>query len=104
MQQRPPRSPDRDPRVLLQRWWSRLVERLEALVWALESGEISGAGIDVYEREPKIHPGLLRFKERVVLAPHIGSATVETRRKMAKIAVDNVLSVLGGRGPLNPVS
>jgi len=76
----------------------------EALVWALESSEITGAGIDVYEREPKIHPGLLRLKERVVLAPHIGSATVETRRKMAKIAVDNVLSVLGGRGPLNPVS
>ena len=76
----------------------------EALVWALESGEIAGAGIDVYEREPKIHPGLLRLKERVVLAPHIGSATVETRRKMAKIAVDNVLSVLSGRGPLDPVS
>jgi len=76
----------------------------EALVWALQSGEISGAGIDVYEREPKIHPGLLRLKERVVLAPHIGSASVETRRKMAKIAVDNVLSVLSGRGPLDPVT
>lgn len=76
----------------------------EALVWALESGEISGAGIDVYEREPKIHPGLLRFKERVVLAPHIGSASVETRRRMAKIAVDNVLSVLSGHPPLTPVA
>jgi len=76
----------------------------EALVWALESSEIAGAGIDVYEREPKIHPGLLKLKERVVLAPHIGSASVETRREMAKIVVDNVLSVLGGKGPLNPVT
>ncbi len=76
----------------------------EALVWALESSEIAGAGIDVYERELKIHPGLLKLKERVVLAPHIGSASVETRREMAKIAVDNVLSVLGGKGPLNPVT
>ena len=76
----------------------------EALVWALETGEIAGAGIDVYEREPQVHPGLLKLKERVVLAPHIGSASVETRRKMAKIAVDNVLSVLSGGEPLNPVT
>ncbi|HHR84799.1 MAG TPA: D-glycerate dehydrogenase, partial [Candidatus Acetothermia bacterium] len=76
----------------------------EALVWALETGEIAGAGIDVYEREPQVRPGLLKLKERVVLAPHIGSASVETRRKMAKIAVDNVLSVLSGGEPLNPVT
>ncbi len=75
----------------------------EALVWALESGQIAGAGIDVYEHEPKIHPGLLKLKERVVLAPHLGSATVETRRALAKIAVDNVLSVLAGNPPLTPV-
>ena len=76
----------------------------EALVWALESGQIAEAGIDVYEHESKIHPGLLKLKDRVVITPHIGSATVETRRKMAKIAVDNVLSVLSGRGSLNPVN
>ena len=75
-----------------------------ALVWALESGEIAGAGLDVYEREPKISPGLLKLKERVVLAPHIGSATVETRRELARIAVDNVLFVLAGRSPLTPVT
>ena len=76
----------------------------DALVWALESGEIAGAGIDVYEHEPRIHPGLLKLKERVVLAPHLGSATVETRRELARIAVDNVLSVLAGRAPLTPVT
>ena len=75
-----------------------------ALVWALESGEIAGAGIDVYEHEPKVHPGLLKLKERVVLAPHLGSATVETRRALAKIAIDNVLSVLSGGEPVNPVT
>lgn len=75
----------------------------DALVWALETGEIAGAGIDVYENEPKVHPGLLKLKERVVLAPHLGSATGKTRRRMAKIAVDNVLSVLSGREPLDPV-
>jgi glyoxylate reductase len=76
----------------------------EALVWALESGQISGAGIDVYEKEPEIRPGLLKLKERVVLSPHLGSATVQTRRSLAEIAVDNVLSVLSGGKPKNPVS
>ncbi len=76
----------------------------EALVWALESGQISGAGIDVYEKEPEIHPGLLKLKERVVLSPHLGSATIQTRHALAEIAVDNVLSVLSGGKPLNPVS
>ncbi|MEA1870963.1 MAG: D-glycerate dehydrogenase [Candidatus Bipolaricaulota bacterium] len=76
----------------------------EALVWALESGEIAGAGIDVYEREPKIHSGLLKLKERVVLTPHLGSATETTRQALAKIAVDNVLLVLAGEKPLNPIT
>lgn len=76
----------------------------DALVWALESGEIAGAGIDVYEHEPRVHPGLFKLKERVVLAPHLGSATVETRRELARIAVDNVLSVLSGQPPLTPVT
>jgi len=75
----------------------------EALVWALETGQIAGAGIDVYEEEPKIHPGLLKLREHVVLVPHIGSATFVTRRAMLRIAVDNVLAVLAGEAPLNPV-
>lgn len=76
----------------------------KALVWALETGQIAGAGIDVYEEEPKINPGLLKLQEHVVLVPHIGSATSKTRRAMVRIAVDNVLAVLGGEAPLNPVS
>ena len=73
-----------------------------ALVAALESGEIAGAGLDVYEDEPRVHPGLLG-REDVVLLPHVGSATVETRTAMAELAVDNVVAVLAGRGPLTPV-
>ncbi len=75
-----------------------------ALVHALEQGEIAGAGLDVYEREPEVHPGLLRLHERVVLAPHLGSATRETRRSMAQLAVDNVLAVLSGKPPLTSVN
>jgi len=75
----------------------------KALVWALETGQIAGAGIDVYEEEPKIHPGLLKLEEHVVLVPHIGSATSVTRRAMLRIAVDNVLAVLAGEAPANPV-
>ena len=76
----------------------------EALAWALESEEIAGAGIDVYENEPAVHPRLLELRERVVLAPHLGSATVKTRRELAKIAVDNTLSVLAGEAPITPVT
>jgi len=75
----------------------------KALVWALETGQIAGAGIDVYEEEPKVNPGLLKLQEHVVLVPHIGSATFVTRRAMVRIAVDNVLAVLAGEAPLNPV-
>ncbi|MEA3355969.1 MAG: NAD(P)-dependent oxidoreductase, partial [Candidatus Bipolaricaulota bacterium] len=75
-----------------------------ALVWALETGQIAGAGIDVYEQEPKIHPGLISLRERVVLTPHLGSATSATRRAMTRIAIDNTLEVLAGREPLNPIS
>ena len=74
----------------------------EALVEALEAGEIAGAGLDVYEDEPRVHPGLLR-RDDVVLLPHVGSATVETRSAMADLAVDNVLAVLRGEAPLTPV-
>jgi len=76
----------------------------EALVDALASGAIAGAGLDVYEREPAVHPGLIALTERVVLAPHLGSATRETRRAMARLAVDNVLAVLAGRDAITPVS
>jgi glyoxylate reductase len=56
----------------------------------------------VYEREPEVHPGLAGL-ENVVLAPHLGSATVETRTAMADLAARNVLAVLSGAAPLTPV-
>ncbi|HMM96484.1 D-glycerate dehydrogenase [Phycicoccus sp.] len=73
-----------------------------ALVAALEAGRLAGAGLDVFEDEPRVHPGLLG-RDDVVLLPHIGSATVETRTAMADLAVDNVLAVLDGGVPLTPV-
>jgi glyoxylate reductase len=76
--------------------------REEALAEALESGHLGAAGLDVYGDEPAIHPRLLAAP-RTVLLPHIGSATQETRRKMATIAIANVQSVLGGKPPLTPV-
>jgi glyoxylate reductase len=69
-----------------------------ALAAALVSGPIGGAGLDVYEDEPRVHPDLLRL-ENVVLAPHLGSADRPTREAMARIAVDNVLAVLAGLEP-----
>jgi glyoxylate reductase len=76
--------------------------REEALAIALEEGRLGGAGLDVYAEEPAIHPRL-RAAPRIVLLPHIGSATEETRRNMAAIAVANVQAVLNGRPPLTPV-
>jgi glyoxylate reductase len=70
-----------------------------ALVAALESGKIAGAGLDVYENEPFIHPGLKRAN--VVLAPHIASASLETRTKMACIAAENVVALFAGQRPPN---
>ena len=75
----------------------------EALAWALKERLIAAAGLDVYEREPIVHPDLLGL-ENVVLAPHLGSATRETRTAMIALAVDNVIAVLEGRAPLTPVS
>jgi glyoxylate reductase len=73
-----------------------------ALAWALKNRLIAGAALDVYEREPIVHPDLLGF-ENVVLAPHLGSATTETRTAMADLAVRNVIAVLAGEPPLTPV-
>lgn len=75
----------------------------EALAWALGEGLLAGAALDVYEKEPAIHPDLLKH-ENVVLAPHIASATRETRTAMAELAVKNVIEVLAGRPALTPVS
>ena len=74
-----------------------------ALVDALERGEIAGAGLDVFEREPEVHAGLLG-RDDVVLIPHLGSATVETRTAMATLAARNALAVLDGHPPLTPIS
>lgn len=76
--------------------------REEALATALELGQLGAAGLDVHTDEPTIHPRL-RAAPRTVLLPHIGSATEETRRKMAAIAVANVRAVLSGKPPLTPV-
>lgn len=74
-----------------------------ALVWALKNRVIAGAALDVYEQEPQVQQELLSM-ENVVLAPHLGSATTETRTAMADLAVRNVLAVLGGAPPLTPVA
>ncbi len=73
-----------------------------ALVRALKEGWIAAAGLDVFEEEPKVHPGLLPLKN-VVLAPHIASASFDTRLAMATLAVRNCLAVLDGKPPLTPV-
>ena len=74
-----------------------------ALVEALGNGVIAGAALDVFENEPTVNPGLLSL-DNVVLVPHLGSATVETRAAMATTAASNVVEVLAGRTPHNPVS
>jgi glyoxylate reductase len=74
-----------------------------ALAWALRSRLIAGAALDVYEQEPIVHPDLLGL-ENVVLAPHLGSATTETRTAMADLAARNVIAVLSGQPPVSPVS
>jgi glyoxylate reductase len=74
-----------------------------ALAWALQQHLLAGAALDVYEREPIVHPNLLSL-ESVLLVPHLGSGTVETRTAMADLAADNAIAVLGGRAPLTPVA
>jgi lactate dehydrogenase-like 2-hydroxyacid dehydrogenase len=73
-----------------------------ALARALTSGAIRGAGIDVFEREPAVDPALVAAPN-AVLAPHIASATTETRTRMALMAAENVIAVLAGRPAVNPV-
>jgi glyoxylate reductase len=74
-----------------------------ALAHALGAGLIAGAGLDVYEHEPTVHAGLLDLPN-VVLSPHLGSATHETRTAMAQLAADNVAALVSGRPPLTPVA
>jgi lactate dehydrogenase-like 2-hydroxyacid dehydrogenase len=73
-----------------------------ALVEALATGQLGGAGLDVFEREPQVHAGLLAT-ERAVLLPHLGSATVETRVAMGMRAVENLLAILAGEAPRDRV-
>lgn len=74
-----------------------------ALALALREKQIAGAGLDVFEQEPKVHPWLLEL-ENVALVPHLGSATVETRTAMAVLAASNTLAVLGGEQPPTPIN
>ena len=74
-----------------------------ALAAALETRQIAGAALDVYENEPQVHPGLLRRAD-VILAPHIASASLETRTKMACMAAENVTALFAGRRPPNALN
>jgi len=74
-----------------------------ALAAALQSGAIAGAGLDVYEYEPRFDPALAE-RDNVVMLPHIGSATKGTRDQMALLAARNVIAVLDGERPLTPVN
>jgi len=72
----------------------------KALVRALEEKRIAGAALDVYEREPAVEPGLINLPN-VVLTPHLGSAALDTRERVAGILVDNAIAVIEGRRPPN---
>jgi glyoxylate reductase len=74
-----------------------------ALVDALKAGTIAGAGLDVFENEPDVHPGLLEL-DNVVIIPHLGSATIETRTAMGVLAAENAVAVLRGEQPKTPVN
>jgi glyoxylate reductase len=70
---------------------------------ALAEGRIFAAGLDVYEKEPEVHPDLLSAPSAVLL-PHVGSATMETRERMGRLAMENLLAVLAGAEPPCPVN
>jgi glyoxylate reductase len=72
----------------------------KALARALEEKRIAGAALDVYEREPAVEPGLIHLPN-VVLTPHLGSATLETRERMTTLVVENIATVIEGRRPPN---
>lgn len=78
------------------------IVREPALLEALDSGRLAGAGLDVFPEEPAVNPVLVAHP-RVVVLPHLGSATTATRRRMAELAVRNVRAVLAGEPPLTPV-
>ena len=69
----------------------------------MRSGQIAGAGLDVYENEPEVHSGLVEL-DNVVLLPHLGSATIETRTAMGVLAAKNAVAVLKGEQPPTPVN
>lgn len=74
-----------------------------ALVDALDQGLIAGAGLDVYEEEPKVHPGLVK-NDKVLLLPHMGTWTSETQAKMECWVIDNIRSALTGKGLLSMIN
>jgi glyoxylate reductase len=69
-----------------------------ALAEALRRGQIAGAALDVFENEPRVHPGLLEL-DNALLTPHVASASVETRTRMATLAAENVIEAFAGRRP-----
>jgi glyoxylate reductase len=73
-----------------------------ALAWALQQRLIAGAALDVFENEPQVHSDLLAL-DNVLLVPHLGSGTTETRTAMAELAANNVINVLSGRPPITPI-
>ncbi len=75
----------------------------KALAVALKQGQIASAGLDVFEDEPVVEPGLLAL-DNVVLVPHIGSASIKTRTRMCTMAAENAVAVLSGQRPPNPVN
>ena len=80
-----------------------IVDEAALVHGAAKTGEIAGAGLDVYEHEPQLEPGLVEL-DNVVLIPHLGSATIETRSAMATLAARNTVAVLSGQPALTPVT
>ena len=80
--------------------WAHLINTADedALATALAEGKIAGAGLDVYEREPEVHPRLLAL-EQVVLLPHMGSGTTEAREAMGMKVIENLQAFFGGHRP-----